>query len=101
MVLSRITLLPLAKELKQADSGLLSILYADDAVFDGFSRRSAQLLKLLMERRPDQGYFTGWKSPSSSWTHRGKMTGKEGIFGRGASIIIFQWELVPIGLSGT
>ena len=37
--------------------GLLSPFYADDAVFDGFSRRSAQLLKLLMKRGPDRGYL--------------------------------------------
>ena len=57
MVLYWITPLSLANELRAADSGLLSLFYADDAVFDGLSQRSAQLLKLLMERGPDQGYF--------------------------------------------
>ena len=57
MVLYRITLVPLAEELRAADPGLLSPFYADDAVFNGLARRSAQLLKLLMERGPYQGYF--------------------------------------------
>ena len=57
MVLYGITLVPLAKELRAADPGLLSPFYADDAAFDGSSQRSAQLLKRLMERGPDQGYF--------------------------------------------
>ena len=29
----------------------------DDVAFDGLARRSAQLLKLLMKRGPDRGYF--------------------------------------------
>ena len=29
----------------------------DDGAFDGSARRSAQLLKLLMKRGPDRGYF--------------------------------------------
>ena len=57
MVLYGITLNPLAKELRAADSGLLSPFYADDAAFGGSARRSAQLLKLLMKRGPDRGYF--------------------------------------------
>ena len=55
MVLYRITLAPLAEELQAADPGLLSPFYADDAAFDGLSRRIAQLLKLLMKRGPEQG----------------------------------------------
>ena len=39
------------------DLGLLSPFYADDAVFDGLARKSAQLLKLLMERGADRGYL--------------------------------------------
>ena len=31
--------------------------YADDATFDGPERKIALLLKLLMKRGPDQGYF--------------------------------------------
>ena len=57
MVLYRITLVPLPKELRAADPGLLSTFYADDAFFDGSARRSAQLLKLLMKRGTDREYF--------------------------------------------
>ena len=57
MVFYGITLAPLAEELKAADPGLLSPFYADDAAFDGSARRSAQLLKLLMKRGLDRGYF--------------------------------------------
>ena len=57
MVLYRITLVPLAEELRAADLGLLSPFYADDAAFDGSARRSAQLLNMLMKRGPDRGYF--------------------------------------------
>ena len=57
MVLYRITLVPMAEELIAADPGLLSPFYADDAAFDGLARRSAQLLKLLTKRGPDQRYF--------------------------------------------
>ena len=53
MLLYRITLVPLAKELIAADPGLLSLFYANDVVFYGSARQSAQLFKLLMER----GYF--------------------------------------------
>ena len=57
MVLYGITLTPLAEELRAADLGLLSPFYANDAAFDGLARHSAQLLKLLMKRGPDRGYF--------------------------------------------
>ena len=57
MVLYGITLAPLAEELRTADPGLLSTFYADDAAFDGSMRQGAQLLKLLMKRGPDRGYF--------------------------------------------
>ena len=57
MVLYRITLAPLAEELKAADLGLLSPFYADDAAFDGSAQRSAQLLKLLMKMGTERGYF--------------------------------------------
>ena len=57
MVLYGITLSPLAEELQAADPGLLSPFYADNAAFDGSAQRSTQLLKLLMRRGPDQGYF--------------------------------------------
>ena len=57
MVLYGITLIPLAKELRAEDLGLLSPFYADNAVFGGLERRSAQVLKLLMNRGPDQECF--------------------------------------------
>ena len=57
MVLYRITLVPLAEELRAADPGLLSPFYTDDAAFDSLARRSAQLLKLFMRRGPDRRYF--------------------------------------------
>ena len=57
MLLSRITLAPLAKELRGADPKLLSLFYADDAAFDGSARPSAQLLNMLIKRGPDRGYF--------------------------------------------
>ena len=57
MVLYEITLVPLAEDLRAVDLGLLSPFYADDAAFDRSARRSAQILKLLMKRGPDQEYF--------------------------------------------
>ena len=57
MVLYGITLFPLAEELRAADPGLLLTFYADDAVFNVSARQSAQLLKLLMKRGPNRGYF--------------------------------------------
>ena len=48
---------PLAKELRAVYPGLLSPFYADNAMFDGSTQRSAHLLKLLMERGVEQGYF--------------------------------------------
>ena len=48
MVLYGITLVPLAKELIEADYGFLSPFYADDAGFDGSAQQSAQLLNLLI-----------------------------------------------------
>ena len=57
MVLYGISLVPLVKELKVADLGLLSPFYANDAEFNRLSRQSAQLLNLLMERGPDRGYL--------------------------------------------
>ena len=57
MVLYDINLAPLTEELRAANPGLLSPFYTDDAAFDGLARRSPQVLKLLMERGPDQGYL--------------------------------------------
>ena len=57
MVLYRITLVPLAEELQAADLELLYPFYADDTDFDGSARHSKQLIKLLMKRGPDRGYY--------------------------------------------
>ena len=57
MALYRINLFSLYDELRAADPGLLYLFYADDAVFDSSSGRSAKLLNLLMKRGPEQGYF--------------------------------------------
>ena len=57
MVLYGITLFPLAEKLRAADLVLLSPFYADDEAFNSSTRRSAQLLKMLIERGPDQGYL--------------------------------------------
>ena len=40
------------------DPGILSTFYVDDAVFDGSTGRSVQLVKLLRERRTDRGYLS-------------------------------------------
>ena len=57
MVLYGIILVPLAKELRVAEPGMLSLFYAYDAMFDGLAQRSAHILKLLMKRGVDWGYF--------------------------------------------
>ena len=57
MLLYGITLVPIAKELRAADLGAFIPFYADDAAFDGLARQSAQILKLLLKRGPDRGYF--------------------------------------------
>ena len=57
MVLYSIILFPLAKELRAAEPGLLSPFYADDVAYDDSLGQSTQLLKLLMKKGPDRGYF--------------------------------------------
>ena len=57
MVLYRISLVTLVEELQAADPGLINPFYMDDAAFDGSARQSAHVLKLLLERWLDQGYF--------------------------------------------
>ena len=57
LVLYGITLVPLAEEMRAVDPGLLSSFHADDASFDSSARQSAHILKLLMKRGPDKGYF--------------------------------------------
>ena len=58
MALYGITLAPLVEELRVADTGILSPFFSDDTAFDSSAQRSKQLLKLLMKRGPEQGYFT-------------------------------------------
>ena len=56
MVFYGINLAPLEGQLRAVDSEMLSPFYADDAVFDGSQRKSAQLLKMLMNRGPDHKF---------------------------------------------
>ena len=57
MVLYRVTLVPLAEELRAVGLGLLSPLYDDDVAFNGSERRITQLLNMLMKRGTDPEYF--------------------------------------------
>ena len=57
MIFYGITLVPLSEELRAGDPGLLSPFYGDDEAFDVSARQSTQLLKLLMKRGPEWGYF--------------------------------------------
>ena len=50
MILYRITFISLEEEFRVVDPGLISPFYVEDAEFDESSRRSTQLIKLLMER---------------------------------------------------
>ena len=56
MVFYGINLAPLEGQLRAVDSEMLSPFYAYDAVFDGSQRKSAQLLKMLMNRGPDHKF---------------------------------------------
>ena len=56
MVFYGITFFPLTEELQAADLGLLTPFYMENAALEGSVRRSAQLLKLFMERGTYQGY---------------------------------------------
>ena len=58
MFLYGITLVPLVEELRAADPGLVLPFYADDAVFGCSEQRTEQILKMLMKRGTDWGYFT-------------------------------------------
>ena len=57
MVLYRITLVHMAEELRDEYPTLVSPFYANDVAFNGLTRRSTAQLRLLLEQRPDQGYF--------------------------------------------
>ena len=58
MVLYGITLGLHAEVLRGADPGLLSMCYADNSAFNGSALLSAQLLKLLIKRGTNRGYFS-------------------------------------------
>ena len=54
VTLYAINLVPMAKETREADLGLLTLFYAYGVEFDGLSLRSTHLMKLLLERDPDR-----------------------------------------------
>ena len=57
MFLYRITLVPLEEDLWEVEPGIIAPFYADDEVFDVSAQRSAQILKMLLDRSLDWGYF--------------------------------------------
>ena len=75
MVLYGVTLVPLVEELWEADPGILTPLYVDDATFEGLSRRSAQMLKLLMKRVRTRGNSLIWTSCFLYCNHLNKSRG--------------------------
>ena len=56
-VLYGITLVPLSKDLRAADPGVLSSFYTDDAAFNSSTQKSVQLVKVLMKRGLERGYL--------------------------------------------
>ena len=58
MFLYGITLVPLVEGIGGADPGLLATFYSDDTAFEGSVQSSAQLLKMLLYRGVDRGYFS-------------------------------------------
>eukprot|EP00957_Ditylum_brightwellii_P166656 12687061-Ditylum_brightwellii.AAC.1 len=52
-----IALLPLAEQLRQEEKEALVPFYAGDLSLDGPARLNARLLKVMMERGLDRGYF--------------------------------------------
>ena len=57
MILYGITLVPLPEELWAADPGILTPFYANDTDFGRSERKSAHLLKILVDRVWDWWYF--------------------------------------------
>ena len=49
----KITLVSLDEDLRAAYPWILTSFYANNVEFDGLAQRSAQLLKLIMERGPE------------------------------------------------
>ena len=66
MVLYGITLVSLVKEVRGGDPGLLFPFYVEDVAFNGSTRGSAQILKLLMKRGQTKDISPSQRSPSSS-----------------------------------
>ena len=46
---------PPAEERRASDPGIFNPFYADEAAFDGLTRRSAQMMKLLLAQGVDWG----------------------------------------------
>lgn len=57
MVLYGTVLVPLAEELQEGDTAVLSPFYPNDAVFEGKARRSAKLITLLANPGLARGYY--------------------------------------------
>ena len=57
MFLRSITLITLVEDFRIANSGLLTHFYVDNAEFGVLVRRSIQILKLILQWSPYQGYF--------------------------------------------
>ena len=58
MIMYGISIFHLAEEIHAADPGIIDPLYVDNVTFGGSAQRSSHLLKMLIRRGPDQGYFT-------------------------------------------
>ena len=86
MLLYWITLLPLVDKFREAEPGLLSPFYLNDASFNGSEQRSAHLLRLLMKRGPDQKYLPGVQVPLHLGYTGARGGGEEGILNTGACV---------------
>ena len=80
-------------QIRVAYPGLLSPFYTNDAAFDGSARRSVQLLKLLMKRGPEWGYFL---EPANSLfisdTPGKEEAAKRDFTKEGACVELCKWE---------
>eukprot|EP00957_Ditylum_brightwellii_P028987 2190183-Ditylum_brightwellii.AAC.2 len=52
-----IILVPLAEQMAKAEGQSITPLYADDESVDGPARCNARVVKIFVEKGPDQGYF--------------------------------------------
>ena len=71
---------PLAEEIQASNPGILAPLYADDVAFDVLEQRSAQFLKLLMERGSDRGISQSWTSHCLLRIFRSRSRRRRGSF---------------------